>query len=110
MSDLPGIGICFDTGHGHLQDAVPTFDHIRATHVHDNHGEKDEHLWPFEGTLDWPALIEKFVLANYAGPFVFEVRGDELSKGQETKNRLQDLWDEAENSIEEYRLKYRLHS
>jgi sugar phosphate isomerase/epimerase len=24
-------------------------------HVHDNHGEKDEHLWPGDGNIDWPA-------------------------------------------------------
>jgi sugar phosphate isomerase/epimerase len=23
--------------------------------VHDNHGVKDEHLWPGDGTIDWPA-------------------------------------------------------
>jgi len=26
-------------------------------HVHDNHGVKDEHLWPGEGNIDWPAAI-----------------------------------------------------
>jgi sugar phosphate isomerase/epimerase len=24
-------------------------------HVHDNHGQKDEHLWPGDGRIDWPA-------------------------------------------------------
>ena len=106
ISQLPDIGICYDTGHGHLQDAVPDFAKIGAMHLHDNHKEKDEHLWPFEGTLDWEALIEKLVVANYNGPFMFEPRGEELPKGNEVKSKLQDLWDEATNSIEEYRLKY----
>ena len=106
VSRMPDIGICYDTGHGHLQGAHPTFEHIRATHVHDNHGDKDEHLWAFEGTLDWPALIEKLVLANYKGPLTFEARGEELSKGNEVKSRLQDLWEQAHSSIEEYRSKY----
>jgi len=26
--------------------------------VHDNHGLKDEHLWPGDGTIDWPATVE----------------------------------------------------
>jgi hypothetical protein len=39
---------------------------------------------------------------------VFEARGDELSKGSEVKERLEELWYEATNSIEEYRLKYKL--
>ena len=108
VSQVPDIGICYDTGHGHLQGIRNGFEHIRTTHVHDNNGKKDEHLWPFEGTLDWPALIEKLVVANYKGPFVFEARGEELSKGNEAQSRLQDLWDEAANSIDEYRLKYKL--
>ena len=106
VSQIPEVGICYDTGHGFLQNETPTFDAVRTMHVHDNHGEKDEHLWPFEGALDWPALIEKLVVAEYKGPFMFEARGEELSKGNEVKSRLQDLWDEAQDSIEEYRLKY----
>jgi sugar phosphate isomerase/epimerase len=107
-SQLSEIGICYDTGHGHLQEASPSFAHVRATHLHDNNGEKDEHLWPFDGTLDWHALIEKLVVEDYKGPLIFEARGDELPKGAEVRSRLQDLWDEAQNSIEEYRLKYNI--
>ncbi len=108
VADLEGVGICYDTGHGHLQQITDGFEHVRTTHVHDNHGEKDEHLWPFEGTLDWPRLIEKLVMGKYEGPFMFECRGGELSKGSEAKERLEELWHEATTSIEEYRLKYRL--
>jgi sugar phosphate isomerase/epimerase len=108
VAGLEGIGICYDTGHGHLQQIAGGFEHARTTHVHDNHGEKDEHLWPFEGTLDWPRLIEKLVIGKYEGPFIFECRGGELSKGHEAKERLEELWWEATSSIEEYRLKYKL--
>jgi sugar phosphate isomerase/epimerase len=108
VSNLPDIGICYDTGHGLLQAAIPDFKRIGTMHVHDNNGEKDEHLWPFDGTLDWPGLIEKLVVANYSGPFMFEVRSEDASKGGEVKSRLQDLWDEASNSIEEFRLKFRI--
>jgi sugar phosphate isomerase/epimerase len=108
VAQLSNIGICYDTGHGHLQGNTNGFEHIQTTHVHDNNGHKDEHLWPFEGTLEWPALIEKLILANYKGPFVFETRGNDLSKGGEAKSRLGDLWDEAQHSIEEFRLKHKL--
>jgi len=108
VAELQGVGICYDTGHGHLQGITSGFEHARTTHVHDNHGEKDEHLWPFEGTLHWPRLIENLVLAKYKGPFVFETRGDELSKSSEAKDRLEELWHEAQSSVEEYRLKYKL--
>ena len=108
VSNLDGVGICYDTGHGHLQGITGGFEHARTTHVHDNHGEKDEHLWPYEGTLIWPVLVEKLVLAKYQGPFIFETRGDDLSKGDEVKSRLEELWYEATHSIEEFRLKYRI--
>ena len=108
MSGLPEVGICYDTGHGHIQGITKGFENIRTTHVHDNNGENDEHLWPFEGTLDWPALIEKLFLANYKGPFTFEARGEDLSKGRQVRERLEELWYEAGNSIEEYRLKYKI--
>jgi sugar phosphate isomerase/epimerase len=26
-------------------------------HVHDNKGLKDEHLWPGDGTIPWPATV-----------------------------------------------------
>src|SRR6266568_32161 len=91
-----------------IPNEISTIEYIHTTHVHDNHGEKDEHLWPFEGALDWPALIEKLVVAKYQGPFIFETRGGDPTKGADSRSRLRDLWDEAQNSIEEFRLKYKL--
>ena len=108
VADIPDIGICYDTGHGHLQRNTGGFDVINTTHIHDNRGENDEHLWPFEGTLDWPALIEKLVTAHYHGPFIFETRSDNLGKGGDARRRLEDLWNEAQASLEEFRLKYNI--
>ena len=57
----------FDIGHAHLADGpeneriekslAPMRELIAGVHVHDNHGEKDEHLAPYAGTIDWPAAI-----------------------------------------------------
>ena len=52
------IGVCLDLGHAHLGDGVPgalaqLSGRIRSSHLHDNHGEKDEHLWPGDGTIDF---------------------------------------------------------
>jgi sugar phosphate isomerase/epimerase len=30
---------------------------ICSVHTHDNHGLRDEHLWPGEGTIDWNQTI-----------------------------------------------------
>jgi sugar phosphate isomerase/epimerase len=54
----PSLGICLDTGHANLSEnpekAVENCGR-RLYHVHfsDNHGTQDEHLVPYEGTIDW---------------------------------------------------------
>ena len=58
MGHLPNVGVCLDLGHAHITvgmaEAVATLgDRIGSVHVHDNHGLKDEHLWPGDGTIDW---------------------------------------------------------
>jgi sugar phosphate isomerase/epimerase len=63
MGHLDNIGICLDLGHAHVSvgiaEAISTFgNRIVSAHVHDNHGQKDEHLWPGDGTIDWPAAVK----------------------------------------------------
>jgi len=54
------IGVCLDIGHAHLTTGIPAAintlgSRIGSAHAHDNHGLKDEHLFPGDGTIDWPA-------------------------------------------------------
>jgi sugar phosphate isomerase/epimerase len=77
-SDLDGVGICLDFGHAHLDgdviDAVETVaEHLIATHVHDNRGRSDEHLLPFDGTIDWRGILLAVQKVGYDGPFMFEI-------------------------------------
>jgi sugar phosphate isomerase/epimerase len=63
MGHLNQVGVCLDLGHAHftvgVAEAIPTLGtRIASVHVHDNHGLKDEHLWPGDGTIDWPATVE----------------------------------------------------
>jgi sugar phosphate isomerase/epimerase len=63
MGHLDNVGICLDLGHAHLTVGIPEAvttlgPRIMALHVHDNHGLKDEHLWPGDGTIPWAATIE----------------------------------------------------
>jgi len=62
MGHLTSVGVCLDLGHAHMSQsvtgAIATLgDRIGSVHVHDNHGLKDEHLWPGNGTIDWTATI-----------------------------------------------------
>ena len=63
MGHLRNVGVCLDLGHAHITvgtaAAIATLgNRIASVHVHDNHGMKDEHLWPGGGTIDWPATAE----------------------------------------------------
>ena len=49
---------------------------IRSVHVHDNHGMKDEHLWPGEGTIDFRRTMELLRTAPQPPALVLEVAGD----------------------------------
>src|ERR1700674_2718055 len=59
---LTNVKLCFDTGHAHIEGGLaPALEAIRdlivTTHVHDNNGERDDHLLPYEGTIDWDAIL-----------------------------------------------------
>ena len=63
MGHLDNVGVCLDLGHANItvgtDAAIATLGRRIATvHVHDNHGIKDEHLWPGGGTIDWKATAE----------------------------------------------------
>src|SRR6185312_1403571 len=56
-----GLNYVFDTGHANMNEGVEAAynlmkDRIRSTHIHDNNGKEDKHLFPFlneGGTIDW---------------------------------------------------------
>ena len=99
--ELEGVGICLDLGHAHLDgdviDAVETVsEHVIATHVHDNGGRADDHLLPFDGTIDWAATLLAVQKIGYDGPFMFEIVAqgstkDTLAKARKTREQMERL-------------------
>jgi sugar phosphate isomerase/epimerase len=82
---LTGLRFNFDIGHAHLAEGPeeeriaksfePLRDLVVSAHVHDNNGEKDEHLPPFDGTIDWPAAIKLLKTAPDANlPLTLELK------------------------------------
>ncbi len=76
---LNDMGLCFDTGHANMGEGVAaSFEkmkpQVRSTHIHDNMGQKDEHLFPFEGTIDWKQTIGDFSAKPDSFPMLLEIR------------------------------------
>ena len=86
----PRLKACLDTGHGAVNrntaDLVRLLGNaIVHLHVHDNHGQRDEHLPMGRGTIDFSVLAP--VLAGFDGMAIAEVVWDERS-GAETPEEL----------------------
>lgn len=78
----PDLGVCFDTGHAHLMSSVHQAfgvleDRIRTTHVHDNQRDRDSHLWPGNGTIEWGQTMQSLRAAPQAPALLLEVEGEE---------------------------------
>jgi sugar phosphate isomerase/epimerase len=74
---IEGVGITFDFGHANTVGQVDGFlRHIRHAHhlhIHDNHGQSDEHLALGAGTINWEK-VGRTVAAEYSGIVVVEGR------------------------------------
>ncbi|MCU1234610.1 MAG: Xylose isomerase domain protein barrel, partial [Candidatus Solibacter sp.] len=70
-----GMNYAFDTGHANMADGVESSfelmkEGIRSTHIHDNNGKDDVHLFPMVaegGTVDWQKTME--LLRSRPGQF-----------------------------------------
>ena len=77
-----GLNYVFDTGHAHMNGGVEAeFElmkaRIRSTHVHDNDGKSDSHLFPMlseEGTIDWKKAMQALRSRNDQYPLLLELR------------------------------------
>lgn len=85
-------GICWDFGHANLvyQDQAPCLTYLgnrlKATHVHDNHGQRDDHLPLFFGNINWPPLLQKLIEIGYSGVFSFEIKRIDMNLPKEIRN------------------------
>ncbi len=76
------LGVCFDVGHAHLMSSVHQAfgvleDRIRSTHIHDNKRDKDAHLWPGDGTIEWEQTMQSLRSATHAPAMLLEIEGEE---------------------------------
>lgn len=79
--DHPLFHAVWDVGHANLQETPQDEElrllgkHVMATHIHDNKGVKDSHLFPYLGTLSLDSVMNGLLDIGYDGYFTFEVGG-----------------------------------
>jgi sugar phosphate isomerase/epimerase len=81
IAHFQDVGVCFDFGHAHMMNTVASdFESlkplIRSTHVHDNNRDRDAHLWPGAGNIDWKEAMEMLGTAEHV-PALLEIEGIE---------------------------------
>jgi sugar phosphate isomerase/epimerase len=76
----PRFGLCLDTGHAQVAGgqggAVRLFDVMRprltAFHMQDNAGDRDSHLAPGRGSVDWGGIFRRLAAMDFDGPVCIE--------------------------------------
>jgi sugar phosphate isomerase/epimerase len=91
------IGVCFDIGHANLNEGVAASlaqlkPIIGSTHLHDNHGEKDEHLWPGEGNIEWEPAMDELKTATRAPAAVLEIHHSLGETAEHVITRAVETW------------------
>ena len=76
--DNDNVGICYDSGHCHVHfkddfDFSKFKNRIFAVHLHDNDGTDDQHMLPFDGTINWDELVSNLKDNGYNGPITLEI-------------------------------------
>ena len=99
--DDTDVGICMDVGHAHLIADVPeaietTSEYLMTTHLHDNRRQNDDHLVPFQGSIDWAATVMALEKIGYDGVLMYEVKAAEstravLERAVAARRRLESL-------------------
>jgi sugar phosphate isomerase/epimerase len=77
-----GLDYVFDTGHAHMNEGVETAfnllkDRIRSTHIHDNDGKSDTHIFPIVGsggTIDWNNTMQLLRSRGDQFPLLLELK------------------------------------
>ena len=78
------MGWCYDSGHAHLTGFDFTMLHgfkqrMKAVHLHDCFGARDDHLLPGDGTLNWDAVVQLIAESSYEMPLNFETPPERCS-------------------------------
>jgi sugar phosphate isomerase/epimerase len=88
------LGVCIDVGHAHFsrdagagRETVPNYLERYAAqlvhlHLHDNQGDRDEHLVPGNGTVDWTRVLATLDLIRFTGTAVLESHQGDIPRAE----------------------------
>jgi sugar phosphate isomerase/epimerase len=103
------VNVCLDVGHAHMNEGVESAylslkSRIRSTHLHDNDGKEDLHLFPMQasgqgsskqGTIDWRRAMQLLRSQGDRYPLLLELR--EVPDMGPPFDTLRKLFDTLEN-------------
>jgi sugar phosphate isomerase/epimerase len=78
--DSPHATVCVDVNHSNCHENLVDVARncsglISNIHVSDNHGHREEHLFPGDGIIDFPEALQALLDAGYTGPLNLECHG-----------------------------------
>ncbi|MEI6654466.1 MAG: sugar phosphate isomerase/epimerase family protein [Verrucomicrobiota bacterium] len=76
------VGTCLDTGHAHLAREMATVikklsGYLKMVHINDNQGDRDSHLPPGNGSIDWRWVMGELRRCDFHGVLVLELSGSD---------------------------------
>jgi sugar phosphate isomerase/epimerase len=112
------VGVCLDIGHAHLaqppSDSQPNHSineafellkpRIAQLHLHDNHGQKDEHCWPGDGTIDWTNVARHITTLPANIPGILEIAHDLEETPESVTTKATQAFDLLKRATEELKV------
>ena len=92
LIDGTDLKICFDIGHantmGKIDECIDAFGgRVVNIHIHDNMGQKDDHMAIGDGNIDFIRVISR--LKRYKGDYIIESK--DMASAIESKKRLEEI-------------------
>ncbi len=91
--------ICLDTGHVSIFPELSVGNEIRklgnyimVLHIHDNMGERDSHLYPTKGIIDWTEFVNALEEIGYDGVLSLETTPSEKFENDIFEKECMDLY------------------
>lgn len=79
-------------GNAMIRRYIKTFDNISHLHLHDNNGERDEHLAIGHGKIDFPALAAELKKRGFDGTATLEVFTRNRALAKVSLNKIKKIW------------------